>query len=87
MAELVSRSPTVPKVRGLNPAPTHDFYVRARLFELMVDEKYQIKHLLHVGSILRFELTCLRSTYTIIRIKDRRQPLSWTSLLPSNAAW
>jgi hypothetical protein len=35
----------------------------------------QIIHLFHVGSVLqitlRFELTCSRSAYTLIRIKDR----------------
>jgi hypothetical protein len=33
---------------------------------------------------LWFEWTCSRSACTLIRIKDHRQPLSWTSWLPSS---
>jgi hypothetical protein len=66
VAELVARPVT---------APTNVSLQRC-LFELMTDEKYQIIHMFHMGSVLQITLSwfnVLRSARTLNHLTDRRQ--------------
>ncbi len=80
MAELVARPPSVLKVQSLRSevlitAQTNVSLERC-LFKLLTEEKYQIIHMFHMGSVLKITsswINVLRSTRTLNPLTDRGQ--------------